>query len=554
MLSADDFEEPIKPRSRKGLAAVALLLVASMVAAAATWYGSSTPSRPTTAGAAAAPTAVERPHGADARIVGSAPGDWDPALQSDYGSAATIAQVFEGLTAVDAAGVVQPALATSWAVEDGGKRLVFTLRKGISYSDGTPITAEDVVASWVRLLDPKQPSPLASLLADVVGADDRLAGRVAADAVGIHAEGDTVVVDFTRPAAYFPSAAASPSLAVAPPAAIAAFNGAILPTDLVVSGAYLPTSQTDSVIRLEANGRYWAGPPPLKTIEIVSDLGGLSMVEAFEAGQIDYGRIGDFDAGWIAYDATLGPQLRRYTEQAVDYYGFDTTKPPFDDPLVRQAFAHAVDWRRIVGLATPEAIAATSMIPPGIPGRSESDYLPAYDPDAARAALARAGYPGGAGFPEVALVTQDYAWDRPIAHQLAETLGIEVRLEAMPFGEYFQRLEGADGPAFWAMSWVADFPAPEDFLGLLLRTGSTSNYGRWSEPRYDAALEAAASTADVAQQAAHNHEAQAIVRDEAPVIPVAYHEGWALGRDGLVGTEVSGLGILRFAGLDWADR
>ena len=423
------------------------------------------------------------------------------------------------------------------------------MRDGVSYSDGTPITAQDIVASWLRLLDPAHPSPLASLLSDVVGANDRLAGRAGEDAVGIHADGRDVVIDFRRPAAYFPSVAASPTLAVLPPSAIAAFDGASLPPNLVVSGAYRPVSQTPERITLQANPHYWAGQPALSTIEVLSDLGGKTVVEAFEAGDIDYGRISDFDAGWIAYDATLGPQLRRHTEQAVDFYGFDTTKPPFDDVRVRQAFGKAVDWHRVVELSTPDAIPATSLVPPDIPGRGSDDMLPTYDPEAARRLLAEAGYPGGKDFPETAIVTQGYAWDGPVARQIEDVLGIRLRQEVMPFDEYFQRLEDGDGPAIWAMSWVADYPAPEDFLGLLLQSGSTNNYGRWSDPAYDAALDAAASTDDPAAQAARYAEAEAILRDQVPVIPMAYHRGWALGREDLAGTQVSGMGILRFASL-----
>ena len=557
MLSPADVDEPLEPRARRGLAGVALLLVVALVVTAATWYGSAPAAPAVPSSTTGGESAAAAPRGdVDARIVGFAPADWDPAMQSDYGSAITIAQVFESLTAVDAQGAVQPALAATWSVEDGGRRVVFALRPGITDSAGTPITSADVVASWLRLIDPARPSPLASLLSDVVGANERLAGRSGPDGVGIRADGDRVVVDFRRPAAYFPSVAASPSLAVLPAAAIVALQGQgpFLPLGLVVSGAYVPTSQTTTAIRLEANPRYWAGAPALKVVEIVFDLGETSIVEAFEAGDIDYSRLDAFDAGWVRYDADLGPQLLERTELTVDYYGFDTTKPPFDDARVRRAFAQAIDWHRLVELTTPDAIGATSLLPPGIPGRSDTDFTPSYDPQAARAALAEAGYPGGAGFPEVALVTQGYSWDGPIAAEIARVLGVQLRLELMPSAEYFARLEEPDRPAFWAMSWVADYPAPQDFLGLLLETGSTNNYGRWSEPRYDAALDAAAATGDPAEQQARYADAQAIVRDEAPAIAVAYRAGWALARTGLEGTAVSGTGILRFAGLDWADR
>jgi ABC-type transport system substrate-binding protein len=556
MSSADDLLEPIPPRPRRGLIAVALLLVVALALTAVTWYGQAPGA--TTVGAeghGGQPTAVLAARGdVEARIVGSDPSDWDPALQGDYGSATTTAQVFESLTAIDAAGVVQPALAQSWSVADGGRRVVFTLRPGLAFSDGSPMTAQNVVASWLRLLDPARPSPLASLLSDVVGANERLAGTVAADAVGISADGDRVVVSFKRPAAYFPAVAATPSLAVLPVPGTP-FDLPQPPIGLVVSGAYVPVAQGSSAIRLEANPHYWAGTPRLKVIEIVTDLGGLSIVEAFDQGLIDHSPLGAFDAGWVRYDRDLGPQLMRHTQLAVSYYGFDTTRPPFNDARVRRAFAGAVDWHRLVALTSPEATAATSLLPPGMPGRSETDFSPVHDPAAARALLAEAGYPGGAGFPKVALVTAILdPYVAGIVTELRRELGVDVHQELMSSDEYFARLEQRDRPHFWAMTWVADYPAPQDFLGLLLESGSTNNYGDWSEPRYDAALDAAAATVDLAAQTAGYDAAQELLRSEAPVVPVAYQDRWVLSRTGLVGTATSGMGILRFAGLEWVGR
>jgi ABC-type transport system substrate-binding protein len=556
MFSADDLLAPIPPRRRRGLIAVAVLLVVAMALAATTWYGRAplgTSAGGVDQGGQPAAAVLAARGDVEARIVGSDPADWDPALQGDYGSATTAAQVFESLTAVDTAGIVQPALAQGWSVEDGGRRVVFTLRPGLAFSDGSPLSAQNVVGSWLRLLDPTRPSPLASLLSDVAGANERLAGSGPADAVGISADGDRVIVSFKRPAAYFPAVAATPTLAVLPVPG-AAFQGPILPSGLVVSGAYIPVEQSGTAIRLEANPHYWAGSAPLKVIEIATDLGGLSVVEAFDQGLIDYSALGNFDAGWARYDKALGPQLIRRSELAVDYYGFDTTSPPFDDVRVRRAFAEAIDWQRIVQLTTPDAEPATSMLPPGMPARSETDFTPAYDPAHARALLAQAGYPGGVGFPDIALMTQGYLWDGPIAADLERVLGVTVRQETMPSDEYFARLSGTDRPAFWALSWVADYPAPQDFLGLLLESGSTSNVGRWSDAAYDAALATAAETVDIAAQTAGYDAAQKILQAEVPVVPMAYHDGWALARSGLIGTGTSGMGILRFAGLAWVGR
>jgi ABC-type oligopeptide transport system substrate-binding subunit len=484
------------------------------------------------------------------RILGSAPFTWDPALAGDAASASVLAQVFEGLTAFDSASRVQPALAEGWSVQDDGRRIVFSLRSDLRYSDGAAIRADDVVESWLRLLDPQRPSPLASLLSDVTGAVDYVSGRGRREDVGLHAEGRQVTVDFRRPAIYFLAVTASPSLAVVPPSMYGRLQAAQLPGEIVVSGAYLPTQQED-VIRLEGNANYWAGPPPIETIDLLTDLGGRSPVAAFEAGELDYTSVASYDASWIRYDRTLGPQLRAAESFSVHYYGFDTTSAPFDDARVRLAFAKAVDWERIVRLAR-EGEPATSLVPPGIPGRGEEDFRPSHDPPEARELLAQAGYGGGQGFPEIALISFGYGYEVTVATELERELGISVPVEILDFESYIAQLDGVDRPAFWTLSWIADYPHAHDFLGLLLETGSSSNYGAWSDADFDAALEAAAATNDSAQQARHYADAQRVMREKAPVVPVEYGESWALSRDGLLGALESGVGLIRFAGLDWA--
>ena len=104
----------------------------------------------------------------------------------------------------------------------------------------------------------------------------------------------------------------------------------------------------------------------------------------------------------------------------------------------------------------------------------------------------------------------------------------------------------------WALGWVADYPGRNDFLGVLLGTGASANYGRWSSTAFDAAIAEAGSATDPAAVAAAFDRAEAIVRDDVPVVPVAYGPGWALSRTGLLGATQNGLGIVRMAGLAWA--
>jgi oligopeptide transport system substrate-binding protein len=430
--------------------------------------------------------------------------------------------------------------------------VVFELRQGIRFSDGTPITAGDVVSSWLRILDPERPGPLASLLADVDGAQAYLAGTGSREQVGLRAADGQVTVELRRPAAYLVAATASPSLGVVPSGRPIG-EGPEPPSAPVVSGAYVPEARGEGVIRLTANPAYWAGPPPSDTIELVTDLGGRSPVAVFEAGEVDHTEIGEADATWIRYDRALGPTLRSTEALAVDHYGFDTQRAPFDDVLVRRAFAQAVDWERLARLNGESATPATSLVPAGVPGRSGQDFTLAHDPEEAQRELAAAGYPDGRGFPSTTLRSYGLGYDEAVVTELSQVLGVTIEVEVLPFDEYTSLLD-VDPPSFWTMGWSADYPHPHDFLGLLLESGSTSNEGRWSDPAFDAALEAAAATDDVSEQERLYATAERIVRDEVPVIPVSYHRTWALSRDGLAGAEPTGLGIIRFASLDRTDR
>jgi oligopeptide transport system substrate-binding protein len=105
----------------------------------------------------------------------------------------------------------------------------------------------------------------------------------------------------------------------------------------------------------------------------------------------------------------------------------------------------------------------------------------------------------------------------------------------------------------WSLAWVADYPGRNDFLGVLLGTGASNNYGKWSSAAFDAAIAEAGSATDPAVASAAYDRAEGIVRDDVPVVPLLYGPGWSLSRTGLLGAGQNGLGIVRMAGLAWAD-
>ncbi len=489
----------------------------------------------------------------DVRILASAPSTLDPAAQADIDSAAMSAQLFESLTAFDANLVLRPALAASWDIAADGRRVIFHLRPNLKFSDGSPLTGDDVVRSWLRVLDPTHPSPLASLMLDVTGARDYVTGgSLDRGSVGIHASGADVTVELDRPGADLPAIVASPTFAVVPRFTCSA-------TDLKAgigqcgtsSGGYTLTTATDTELTLAANTLYWAGAPAIQTVHLIDDIAGKSPVDVFSSGDLDYAPIASNDASWIRFDSTLGPALRTVPALSVTYLGFDTTRKPFTDIRVRQAIGQAVDWTRIVALTagTNTDIAATSMVPPGIPGRDDRSWLPAHDPTAARALLAAAGFPGGVGFPAVTLANAGSVGSG-IAAALKDELGITVRLET--YADYFTRL-ATDPPAMWTLTWIADYPGPSDFLGVLLGSGASGNYGHWTSSAFDGAITEALSTRDPAASSAAFARALGIVQADVPVVPLVYPgQGSALSRDGLLGAGVSGLGIPRYAGLAWA--
>ena len=237
------------------------------------------------------------------------------------------------------------------------------------------------------------------------------------------------------------------------------------------------------------------------------------------------------------------------------YYGFDTTRPPFDDPRIRRAVAMAVDWDRLVRLDDPNAVVATSLVPAGHPGRGRraTSRRPTTPTPPARSSR-RPATRAATGLPPITMITGGGGTDEALAAELERELGITVNVETMPFGDYNQRL--ADRSAADLQHRLdRRLPASERLPGPaagdrqrqqhrpLERPGLRRRCSRRPPPR-----------AIAAEQAAAYASAQRIIAEQAPVIPLRYGETWALSREGLLGANQSGLGYLRFAGLDWEGR
>ena len=482
------------------------------------------------------------------RYLAGGSGTLDPAFINSAADVQLLLQLYAGLTRLDETGEPYPSLASGWTVSGDGLTYEFTLRPDLEFSDGTSLTAADVRRSWLRLLDPATGSTAPDVLSVVAGAEERMAGELDAAEVGISAPDETtLVVELRHPASYFVEITATPATFVVPPAADVT-AGWQRPDAFVGSGPYVLEGTEDADLVLRANRRYVAGPPPIDEIRW---MGGLDRdpISAFAEGELDLVGVAGWDATWIAFDADLGPRLHAAEPLTVSYFGFDTTRPPFDDARVRRAFALALDRERLVPLAEGSSgQPAGSVVPPAIWPAGYAP-MPESDPAAARRLLDEAGYQdrsdlgpitvSGAGLnvgPAVA------AW--------REELGVEVGVETMAFGDYLVQLDDRRGPPIFTINWIADYPSPHALYGLLLAEGAISNYGDWSDAEFEDLLEAAAQ-APVDDVGSAYQAAEERVADQAPVIPWSYGETWWLVADGLRGLGNLTIGLLDFGRVSW---
>jgi oligopeptide transport system substrate-binding protein len=482
------------------------------------------------------------------RFLGGAPGTLDPAYINDAGDVQLLLQLYAGLTRLDETGEAYPSLASDWTVSADGLTYTFTVRDDLEFSDGSTLDATDVRRSWLRLLDPATGSSAPDVLNVVEGATDRLAGNAGEEEVGIEApNATTLVVHLRHPAAYFPEITATPATFVVPDAAGIGGDWQT-PDGFVGSGPYIVDGTNGADLVLRANERYVAGPPPIDEVRWVGDIDGDAVAE-FRDGTLDLVGVGGFDATWIAYDATLGPRLHLAEALSVSYFGFVTTRPPFDDARVRRAFALALDRERLVGLSEgADAVAAPSVVPPAI-WPSGLDESIESDPDEARALLAEAGYEDPADLGPI-VVNGSGLGVEPAVAAWREELGVDVEIETMDFDDYIDLLD-TDPPQVFTVNWIADYPSPHAIYSLLLEPGALSNYGDWADDEFDRLLDAAATADGDAEIAAAYQAVEAHVREQAPLIPWSYGATWWLVADGLRGLGNLTTGLIDLGRVSW---
>ncbi|HJQ99174.1 MAG TPA: ABC transporter substrate-binding protein [Candidatus Polarisedimenticolaceae bacterium] len=512
------------------------------------------------AGGRQAEAAARPRQGGSFQMVLEGPSCLEPACVDSVYDALPIGQIFDGLVALDAGLNVVPRLADTWTISRDGRTYTIHLRNGVTFHDGSPLTADDVVFSIERLLDPRRArrSIACSYLEVIKGADAYSRGK-AKRVAGVKAlDPSRIEISLDRPYLSFLEVLAMDDLRISPRSVVTARGERAFRRAPVGTGPFKLASWTAQELRLVANEQYFAGRPHLDEVVIhfpapgERDQGNAR----FLRGETQIVEPTSDSLPVLAKDPTV--ELHRYQELSLSFFGIQTGAPPWDDERVRKAIAQAIDRKALQQISAATRREAQGILPPGLPGYSPSPKAPAYDPEAAKALLAKAGYPGGRGLPPLRFYTaqtQSSAVARSnekLRDDLAK-VGVRLEIHEVPWSRLIELIEDSAAPAF-QLGWIADLPDPDAFLRTLFEPGGSANYFNFLDPDTAAALERGASETNPIERARIYRELEKSILEKAPLIPLFHSMGMIASR-----REVHGLtpGPMGIASLDletvWLD-
>ncbi len=477
---------------------------------------------------------------ADLTIInGAEPESLDPAIVTGQPDMRAVQGLFEGLTRNDPkTGEAIPGLAERWEISPDQSVYTFHLRTNLLWSTGEPLTADDVVYSWIRALAPATASDYAGQLFYLKNAEEFNAGKITNSAdVGVHApDRFTVRVELNHPTPFLLDLCTLPVLSVVPRRTIEQFGDAWLKIrPLPVSGPYeLVFWRLNDKIRLQKNPRYWDAANTQSDIIDLLPVGSPNpALNLYECGQAD-----------VVWDKELVPTelmdvlLQRPDFHTFNYLGtyffrFNVTRKPFDDPRVRRALALAIDKERLVKRITRAGEQpASHLVPDGTANYVAPEGL-SHDPALARQLLAEAGFPGGKGFPRFEYMFNAAAGGAAKIHEKVavelqqmwrDELGIEMDLRQIEWKVLLNAQSRLEYDVSRS-SWVGDYNDANTFLDIFLSDSGNNRTG-WKSARYDTLLRDANSQPDRKVRAQLLQQAESmIVRDELPIVPLFFYKG-----------------------------
>ena len=501
--------------------------------------------------------------------LGPNPETLDPALNSAIDGANTIITIFEPLLLVNENNEVVGGQAESWEVSEDGLTWTFTMRDGLKWSDGSDLTAKDFEYSFKRLADPNTAAPYAQTVVGMIegfaeatgnpDADGNQTTEPNPDALGVEAseDGKTLTIHLAYPCSYFDKIAAFATMSPVQQATIET-NGdswCTQPDTFICNGPYMISEWTPSErIVLTKNPNYVGG---WDTSRIVSDTITLLLIEdeaaayaAYNSGEAQLVKSVPSDEIPSLTKAEDGGDFYVDSNLGTYYLSVNCEREPFTDPLVRKALSLAIDREYVSEVVMQGTYSpAHSISCPGITDADGSQFADnanggtpyiGSDYDAnleeAKSLLAEAGYPNGEGFPAITYSTNDQGYHMPLAEYLQKAwseLGINVTIETVEWASFTPQRRAGDYDVC-RNGWVMDYDDPSNMLELF-QTGNGNNDGKYSNPEFDAAIEAS-KVADKATHFEQLHKAEDILMEDMGCIPVAYYNDFWLQSPSLQGT------------------
>lgn len=458
----------------------------------------------------------------------------DPAIGYDWQNWSMIKSLFDGLMDYDPGTTdLRPGLAESYTISDDGMVFTFEVRNGVQFHNGREMTAEDVVYSFNRVTNPTTQSPGAGFFWSIKGYDAMASGE--ADALeGVTVEGpSTVRIELSRPDATFLHVMALNFASVVPREAVEA-AGDDFGKNPVGTGAFSLAEWTiGQRLVFAKNETYWRnGIPYLDQITFEVGQEPIVALLRLQNGEVDVPGDGIPPAKFqeVMGDPAQAERVVEGGQLHTGYITLNTQMPPFDNADVRRAVNMAINKDRIIQIINGRAIAATQPLPPTMPGYTEGYEGYAFDPEAAKAMLAKAGF--AEGF-ETELYVMNTDPNPRIAQAIQQDLagiGITAGIKSLAQASVIAAGGEADqAPMIWSggMAWIADFPDAANFYGPILGC-SGAIQGGWNWSWYcNEALDEKSASADAIVDPARAGERLEMwseiymtIMEDAPWVPV----------------------------------
>ncbi len=483
------------------------------------------------------------------RHIKDEPASLDPAKAVGLPEIQVIRDLFEGLVNQNEKGELVPGVATKWQSNDN-RIWTFTLRNDAKWSDGTPVTAQDFVYSWQRLVDPQTTSPFAwfAALAGISNAQNIIDGKATPDKLGVTAvDAHTLRVQLDQPLPWFANLTASFAFYPVQKANVAQGAEWTKPGKLIGNGAYvLKDRVVNEKLVAVPNVHYWDNAHTvIQQVTFVPINQESAATKRYLADDIDITE--SFPKNLyqklmkdIPGEVYTPPQLGTY------YYAFNTQKGPTADPRVRLALSMTIDRQlmadKVLGTGekpawhfTPDVTAGFKASPSPFAAMSQEERNAQ-----AKTLLQAAGY--GPQRPlDLTLLYNTSETHQKIAIAVAsmwkKNLGVDVKLQNQEWKTYIDSRNTGNFDVIRA-SWVGDYNEPSTFLSLLTSSHS-GNISRFKDPAYDKVLSQAAQETTTEARNTDYNEAEKIIAEKAPIAPIYQYSNGRLIKPWLKGYPIN---------------